>query len=404
MTEQGPRPLWTNRRFLILLAITVGLLTAVFIIPIHRMAFHFQSDFSAHIRWASELANGQAKFYPGGIIFDSQNILPHFLYQLFTVLVAQLPGISLTNAGFIVALLSIVVTGVIVFRWLDTAWHNTHWLTGLITIGLTLCLLILAPIATRWTANNLIFGYLSPNVYHNPTYLMLRPFALLLFGYAVRCFTMTGEQRVGRWDIAAAVLLTVLGAYTKPSYLIALLPVMGLGLGLQLLRRRPVDWKLSIVGIIIPGIVVLFAQYLLNFGQENANSIVLEPLAFLTTHGIQNGLLKGLASIAFPIIVYSLYFRQARRDAGFNLAWLVFGVGATYFYLLAETGRFEHGNFLWSAVTTLFILYGTAVRFLITIMPPVDKAWRSSRVWMVVGVLGLHSSSGMLWYYYQTFQ
>jgi hypothetical protein len=364
--------------------------------------FHISSDFFLHINWAETLFS-EATIYPGGAIYDDGTILPHFLFQAVVALIAVLPSIGVFEAGVIVALVCQVITGAIIFWLLYTVLQTRGWASGGLMVALALALMIQAPLSTQWAGYGLIYGYLPPNVYHNPTILLLRPLALPFFLYVLRCFPAADAPRAGRWDIAAAALLTILGGYTKPNYLIVALPVLGLLMGVQLLRRRPVDWWLSIVGIIIPAVVVLFAQYTITFGSNDSNSIIFAPLLFFTNANVDHILLKFLASTAFPLVAYGLYFQEAREDGPLNLAWLMFGVGAAYAYLLAESERYASGNFLWGAELTLFIMFIYTVRFLVQTVQHSESGWRSPHLWIAAGVLLLHTLSGIGWYYHQTF-
>jgi len=71
-------------------------------------------------------------------------------------------------------------------------------------------------------------------------------------------------------------------------------------------------------------------------------------------------------SIAFPLIVYALHFRCARKDNYLNMSWLVFGVSCVWSYFFYEDGqRIGHGNFVWTAYIALFVLMFSSILFLI---------------------------------------
>jgi hypothetical protein len=121
---------------------------------------------------------------------------------------------------------------------------------------------------------------------------------------------------------------------------------------------------------------------------------------------------KFLLSITFPLLLYVLYYRVAIRNVYLNLAWVVFGFGAAYMYLLAEGGeRLAHANFTWSTISALYILFIMSVIFFIQRLketPVTLPAFTTgltqqfpdrARVFLCSLAFGLHVVSGLNWYY-----
>lgn len=67
---------------------------------------------------------------------------------------------------------------------------------------------------------------------------------------------------------------------------------------------------------------------------------------------------RATRSILYSAAVVVCFFGAARKQPALGLAWTAFLFGCAYAYLLAETGwRQAHGNLLWSAQVTLFVLF-----------------------------------------------
>ena len=72
-----------------------------------------------------------------------------------------------------------------------------------------------------------------------------------------------------------------------------------------------------------------------------------------------------LLSLAFPLVVYLLFFAQARKHLYLNLSWTVFFMSVFMFYCLYESGpRIGHGNFIWSSYVSVFVLMFASLMFL----------------------------------------
>jgi hypothetical protein len=105
-----------------------------------------------------------------------------------------------------------------------------------------------------------------------------------------------------------------------------------------------------------------------------------------------------LLSIAFPLCLVAARWPAARRDGPLMLAWLVFGIGAAYGYVLAEAEPYTgDGNWLWSGQVALFVLFAESVLFL---RSRAAKVTESAGRWLKVCVLVLavHLACGLVWY------
>ena len=119
------------------------------------------------------------------------------------------------------------------------------------------------------------------------------------------------------------------------------------------------------LGLLLPGCLVLLGQYAINYVGENKESLAFAPFVFWRKHS-EYLLPKFLLSIVFPTIVYALYFGEARREAGLNLAWIVFGCSMLWAYLVIEAVHGPgSGNLSWSAEVGLFVLFCISTLFLL---------------------------------------
>lgn len=362
-------------------------------------------DYVVHTRFAERMA-------------ESRRIeTSFFLYELLVIAAHLLKPINnYLLVGKLVALTFDLVTAVVAYAVVRKAvseiFPGRKWLLALISLAVALSVTMVAPVSVlTWRNQNLLFGYIGINTTHNPTYLLLKPLALLLFLNSLEIFTYQPGS-CSRIRFFLTGLLTILASLAKPNYIICLLPALSLLAFYWLLKKRSLDWQKLILGIILPALIILGWQYLATYTNDRVlraeGGIVFTPLAVYTR---DSGMLlpKFFLSILFPLTVYTMYYRDASKDIGLNLAWFIFFFGAFYTYMLAETGlRFQDGNFKWSGQVTLFILFLMSIVFFLR----QNSGWLSGEISKKHGyafsmsaiMFGLHLVSGVLFYFLQLTQ
>lgn len=377
-----------QRIFVWLLAISSTLIGALLMLPM-LLTWRTQGDYAVHLTYALRLMQGDATMFEAvpNVLYHVSGLLPYYAMPGLGGVADALAYGSVLHYGLLLA---------IAFIWLYALAPRAVWLLPLATIGL----LLVAPLFFL-TPENLYFGYQAPNVYHNPTMIPLRPTALLLFIAALAAFTPP-PSGWWRWvRIPLAALLTLACILAKPSYLMILLPALALVTLFRLLRRQPIDWWLLLGGIVLPAVAILGYQALIF----TRGSIAWEPGRTFWEWSIHYDagadddlLLKLLLSIAFPLVVYALYWRTAWRNLMLNLAWLSFFAGVVYGYLLVDPGEIAAGNLIWNTQIGVFVLFAASLAFWLA-------QWRGWRNWrkllpfVVCGVVfGLHVLAGLHWY------
>ncbi|HKP37571.1 MAG TPA: hypothetical protein VJT71_12005 [Pyrinomonadaceae bacterium] len=297
------------------------------------------------------------------------------------------------RSGAIIVVASYVILAVLLYITLrDSA---DRWISALSAIALMLIWPI--PLLAGFD-RHFYFGYIPGSVYHNPTILLLKPLTIVLFVFSTRFFMAPFRSSINTIVILMAVV--VLSAMAKPSYLICLLPALALVASYRLVRKRPVDWRALVIGVTLPAAAMLAWQYLQTYATGHG-SIAFAP--FLVARHFSEWLLpKFFLSIAFPLAVTALFFSRVVSDVRMRLAWLGAIIGLFCFYFLIEAGpgvNTFHGNFGWSGVITLFVLFFASTVFLL-------EQWKVHRLeetpkWPLVlstVILGLHVISGVVWH------
>lgn len=269
-------------------------------------------------------------------------------------------------------------------------------------VWLTLSLMIVAPVTPgivhQWS---MLTGFIPVNLYHNPTVITMLPYAFILAVIVPYIFLQPVRSRI--WVISSAIAV-MLSLIAKPNYGLALLPALGIFAVRQLILRRPVDWRWLILGVFLPGIFVLAAQYILAFLQDadRGSGIIVQPFLFVLSSNDLAGwtivVIKFFLSVLFPLSVLTLYFDAVRKDLRLVLAYITFGVAAGMFYLLAESGvRQPDRNFTWGIMTTLLIIFVFSVAIFMRETNFQFTSWRSR---VCGAIYGLHVVSGLGWFFF----
>lgn len=304
------------------------------------------NDYIGHRNLAVEFKNHLALYHP------------HFLLQALVVAVDfVLPG-DMERAVVVTVLLAYAATAATVFRVV-----LRHTSSTAVALALTLALLLASSAAFLFPLDrHLYYGYVPANVFHSPTMVILKPLALVSFGYATAALWPKEGKNPRTW--IACALLTLACALAKPSYTVCILPVLAIVAAKRMVFRSQIDWRLVILGFLLPATAILVLQYNRTFGDDQiadtipgAKHILFAPLAVMKLRSSWLAV-KLLLSLLFPLSVLAINFRRAKENSALMLAWVLFAVGAGIAYLLAESGpRMPHGNMLWSAQIAIFILF-----------------------------------------------
>ncbi len=319
--------------------------------------------------------------------------LTHPLYEWSVrALHSVAPWSDFDTDGFMVAAVATLLLAYVVLGSLREA-------SGRLRPTMTLALVLAHPLALYLKDDgNYYFGYLPPNTIHNPTLILCKPFALMLFLWGARVLETKRSTKISQRTVLLGGILTLLTDMAKPNFILCFLPALAVAAAyLRLWRGRWSQlWTLAL-GTALPAIAAMAWEYFTLYGTEAGagDGIQFAPLALMHIHS-QHIPEKLLLSIAFPLVVYALDWRQAVKNFELNFAWLVYGSALAFVYLFAESGpRFLHGNFLWTGQVAALVLYVASARFWIRRGEP-----RHGHL-VAAAVLAAHAAYGLgyLWDY-----
>ena len=281
--------------------------------------------------------------------FKGQKYLPHPMWHTGTYLISKLPFISLQLATVIFSTIIMSAWLVLLFFYLQFEFRhkNKSYLNRPTLFFFTFySILFVGPMLFPITDYIIYFGKGSPNIWHNITMWMVKPFA---FGSLVSVYIAIDKDEKKYYIIA--FLLVILSIFPKPSFIIIFLPTLFLIALIHKIKTKQFYIFLTLLSI--ASISILLYQLIHTF---TTSKVIFAPFAVwsLTSNDIPFSIILGLF---FPIL-YSLLHLEALHSKLIQMAWMQTFIGILLYILFAQTGRqFTHANFSWSYMLAMSFLY-----------------------------------------------
>lgn len=218
-------------------------------------------------------------------------------------------------------------------------------------------------------------GVMSPNPWHNGTYMAARPFMILAF--VLGAITLARyekelkdikqlsarQKRLYLWFAISMLLVTM----TKPSYTIIHMAAAGIIMIYRFFASKCRNFKQTIIlgCCYIPTIIALLYQYAGVFQGTGADDVE-RGIGFefgrVWGQYTTNYPLALFLAGAFPIITLMFHFKDLKGNAQYRFGWQVYLAATVMALCLYEKGFREwHFNFGWGYICGLFIVFMCAV-------------------------------------------
>ena len=242
-------------------------------------------------------------------------------------------------------------------------------------------------------------GQWSPNVWHSPTMMLLKPLALLGFCGTVHYVNGlgVGRRRVA-WLTSAALAFSTIA---MPSFIVCFLPAMTLFLlvfhwGSSRLYRNTFL-------MFLPSLVLLSWQFIETY-TSHAQPTYFHDSIIVTNFTVTrlyapSAFISTLLVAAFPLSVLLAIRGRLNRNAPLAASWFLVLVGFLQASFLAEKTKVSQGAFVFGYVISLFIVFFfSLVEFLAWFAPRTEPAVSFRRKAAVAVIAAAHLASGF-WYY-----
>ena len=356
----------------------------------YRMVYHGVA-IQAHIKFAESLAAGI-------------KLIPHlgyfYILWFFKVITALSWRMAAAFLLSIFATLNAMAVHFVFKRCLPG--YSTAVLLGLTAITMTV-----AAIYVPFFNKAIYFGQGSPNMWHNSTVIAVKAISILTFYMAINLIENRANQHSWKY-IGSTAALMALSVFIKPTFMIVLLPAVGLYILFKHRKEFDIYWKITITAL--PAIGLMLYQYInLYSGRE------------LGVHGVQrtseldiltvwrmftpNVFVSILITIAFPLAVLVFRYRSVIKNNYLIAAWIAMIAGMLQFALFAEHDM--AGRVIRSANWIGGYLIGLTLVFVFTM--PEFANWlkgsdyrdriENSKIWFTSILLALHTFSGFCYIY-----
>lgn len=369
------------------LVIAVGLFALTY-----AVVFGFRtgdSDYIDHLVWAMGMS-GQDMLES---IYNGSERLWHICVKLLCN--TGMPNMWMAAA--FVSAASNMIAYFLTFKAWDLAMdeNRSRWLPALVIAAAFVAASLTLPGFSSYT------GRAAVNTWHNPTNIMVRPFAAAVFYMTVRIydrrrygsislaentlavgFSFDGGFRANwkrpvytRAELVLYPLCLLLSAYAKPSFLQVFSPAILIFLGIDVIRTkgRLLPFCLKMALAYLPAALILLKQVIYYFGGSTSTTEA-DASAGVAIYFIQQSfsgpgeflglifrnIMQVIYPCAFPLLICILCLKQGPTSLRLGFTGMIVGWGESL--LLHETGsRAEHGNFTWGYYLGIWLFWTAAV-------------------------------------------
>lgn len=365
------------------------------------MTFHLvyelsASDLTVHFGIAKEITVKKALV----ALVTGDNLMWHILVKAL-----RKAGIGGVYCACMVSAGAITATYAIACRLFGKAIEHLN--RALIPVAAFVMCLV-GPLYMPWYNYRIYRGQDSPNPWHSPTQIMVKPFALLIFWMTIRIYQRCRE---GNWprkayesrgEAALYTILITLSVYAKPSFFQAIVPALGLLMIIDLIRSRGKSFlcDFKVAAAYIPGAILTVMKFVDSFFTEAENGMEIAFLA-VWSHNSTCIPLSILLLYGFPLFVMIVDRKRFFKQVDGQLSLSMIAVSGAMYALLAETGeRRYHGNFSWAWGVTAFLVWSITLKEFLHLMSSDELSQREYNIAAYGGwtLLGLHLMTGIVYF------
>ncbi len=258
----------------------------------------------------------------------------HFCQKILHVICA----VDYETVAALILSVSIIIS-VLLYRKLvlmiidNTGW-NKYW-GDIIAWGGVLFGVVRSPL-NHW------FYYMlsgSPNPFHNPTILFVRPFGIASFIFYIK-YVQTYKMQGYIKYIVLFSIMTFLSVGAKPSYAVVFLPAMGIYTLYYMIQNRKLYFGITALLAVFPSLVLLLIQQKMLSSTTKLLNISIKFGSYMnlnTTQVIVSSL------IAFPVVVLLFQISLLKDAPIYFIGIIALVIGWCQMFLLKDSA----GNFSW---------------------------------------------------------
>ena len=359
---------WNRNRIAVWIASAACIFLLTYRLSLKESLLPFSSDMVTHIKYSLSL--------------DHVLKLTHFGWHFVCWAIFACLPIDITQAAAAATALFNVFSGLLVLCFIERIVKPDYKKglgTGIWVFALgTICLTV-GPLYLRFFNMRYYLGQGTPNPWHNPTSIAVRPFLLALCLMIEDYWLINKGDKVllfGKEFSKALVYQIVMGALLaagtlcKPSILMVYFPACALIAFVRLIKGKGRNFIPLIVEHLyfLPSLLIILWQFISIYisGTDkylNSSTIVIDFFytARLHTSSVAVSL---ILRMAFPFLVILIWRKELFKKPIFRLIFLQYLIGLATTWTFRETGRrANHGNFGWGNILACSVVWIYTVCF-----------------------------------------
>lgn len=247
------------------------------------------------------------------------------------------------------------------------------------------------PIHMPYFNDSPYLGLFCFNLFHNSTYIAMRPFALLSIIIFIKLFDKYYTKPISFAEWFCFSFSLFITTWFKPNFMFGFAPCMLIFMLIDFAKGK----SKNVLNYIIFGTTVFPSVLLMLWQQaqlfDQTSGIGFEFLKVWKAYS-KNPFMALILSLAFPLIVLFLNYKDLKKDKVYRFGWILAIINISIFAFLYEKGsRMFDGNLSWGtqfAVGVLFIL--SMYKFLSKI-----KIMSTIKLIAISAILGMHILCGI---------
>ena len=380
-TSQNVRQLFSRNFFQIVFLATVFWATYfLFIHQAYKSYRRYASDFVAHIRFTS-------------LFFSGEMYLPHPGIHNLCYYFSKITGLPLEYSFSIVLALFATAIALMIYliflRYLKDL-YSPAFLTTMSGV-----LMMVSAIYVPFFNPHIYLMQGSPNVWHSPTLIAVKPLAFISFLLMISFCTRTEYQKNIKYYFLISIIF-LLSAWMKPNFVMSFFPAVAVWLLMEYTKRW--DLYLKACVLFLPSVVYLGFQYINTFALSNTKGIIIDFLGVWRVYS-PNPYISLFLATAFPCLLILFRFKSVMKNPFFYVSSINLMIAVLQFMFLAESGRtYRHANFGWGYMIALQLMFiFAAIEYLKWMATGEKRRFDFVKIGAVSAAFALHLFSGILY-------
>lgn len=260
---------------------------------------------------------------------------------------------------------------------------------------------MVGPLFFPWINSYYYAGTWSPNVWHNPTTNMVKPFAIAAFLLIIK---LIEEQRVDKKDYCILSVVLILSVIAKPSFIQGIVPALVIVVIIDIISMKKIRFNkwIPLAATFVPASAIMLFQLWITFYSNNTVSegIGIEYMRVLKRY-ISNEWIALIACIAFPL--YILLSERKNIKHNYKLILVMSYLVTTWCEMafLYEKGiREGDANFAWGYILSIFAAWVVCTATYVENI--YAQKYTSGKMKIGLGLFSMHMLFG-IWYFISIF-